>query len=74
MFTVSALIGFDKMPSWIQIVVLDWLAKLTFTTSDVRKVKEDTEEKATKFLELFKTRKAPGNILFYFSNNALQNF
>lgn len=57
------LIGYDKMPSWIQIVVLDWLAKLTFTSSDVRKVKEDTEEKAAKFLELFKTRKAPGTIL-----------
>ena len=54
------------MPSWIQTVVLDWLAKLTFTSSDVRKVKEDTEEKAAKFLELFKTRRASGTILFTF--------
>lgn len=49
------------MPSWIQTVVLTWLAKLTFTTSDVRKVKEDTEQKAAKFLELFKTRKRSGS-------------
>ncbi|CAB4013688.1 neuronal acetylcholine receptor subunit alpha-7-like [Paramuricea clavata] len=53
--------GFDKMPSWIQTVVLDWLAKLTFTSSDVKKVREDNEEKAAKFLELFKTRKTPGS-------------
>jgi hypothetical protein len=50
------------MPSWIQTVVLDWLAKLTFTSSDVKKVREDNEEKAAKFLELFKTRKTPGII------------
>jgi hypothetical protein len=48
------------MPSWIQTIVLDWLAKLTFTTSDVKKVKEDSEEKAAKFLELFKSSKKPG--------------
>ena len=48
------------MPSWIQTVVLRWLAMLTFTSSDVKKVKEDSEEKAAKLLELFKTRKMPG--------------
>lgn len=53
-------LGFDKMPSWIQTVVLDWLAKLTFSAADVRKVKQDNEEKAAKFLELFKTRRTTG--------------
>ena len=51
------------MPSWIQTVVLDWLAKLTFTSSDVKKVKKDSEEKAAKFLELFKTGKTAGIII-----------
>ncbi len=54
------------MPSWIQTVVLRWLAMLTFTSSDVKKVKEDSEEKAAKLLELFKTRKMPGTILLLF--------
>ena len=49
------------MPSWLQTVVLTWLAKLTFTTSDVRRVKQDAEETAAKFLELFKTRKMAGS-------------
>ena len=47
--------GFHGMPSWIKTVVLNWLAKVTFATSDVAKAKKDFEEKAEKFLDLFKS-------------------
>ncbi|XP_046848693.1 neuronal acetylcholine receptor subunit alpha-10-like [Xenia sp. Carnegie-2017] len=47
--------GFHGMPSWIKTVVLNWLAKVTFATSDVAKAKKDFEEKAAKFLDLFKS-------------------
>ena len=48
--------SFDKMPGWVRNIVLNWLARITFTTALVSKIDEDAEEKTKKFLELYKPK------------------